>query len=129
MEVSQAGGEGGLGETCQMEEMRWRQVWGLRRLEELGICHLWPSGGLEEETGEEEGAKLHLRNLTNDLPGRAESEHIFQDFSHLNPRAPSKPLTGVAALPVQWCHLSPTNHKYIHSQGAETERPSRVARL
>ena len=84
-----------------MEEMRWRRVWGLRRLEELGMCHLWRSEGLEEETGEGEGVKLRLRNLTNDLPGRAESERIFQGFSHLNPRTPSEPLTGVAALSVQ----------------------------
>ena len=113
VELSQAGGKGGLGETCQ-KEMRWRRVWGLRRLEELGICHLWRSEGLEEETGEGESVKLRLRNLTNDLPGRAESECIFQGFSHLNPRTPSEPLTGIAAVSVQWCHLSPTQPQ-IHT--------------
>ena len=54
------------------------------------------------------GEKLHLRNLTNDLPGREESEHIFQGFLHLNTRTPSKPPHWSSCFNSSMVSFSPT---------------------
>ena len=83
-------------ERCCGRTVKWRRwcgdgrnqgcctVWGLRRFEELGICHLQRWGDRKRKQVWGGGTKLHLRNDRRGLPGRAESERIFQCFSHLN---------------------------------------------
>lgn len=46
----------------------------------------------EEETDVEQGCKGPFEKRTSGTPGRAESERMFQCFSHLNTRTPTEPL-------------------------------------